>query len=56
MEESMTPHSAQAAVVTCRDTNWTVADRADELRGRRMLDPDGEEVGEVEDLGIDTRE
>jgi sporulation protein YlmC with PRC-barrel domain len=33
-----------------RDTHWTVAEPADDIRGRRVLDPDGEEVGEVEDL------
>ena len=52
----MTPDQTQASWVTWRDTNWTVADRADDIRGRRVLDPDGEEVGEIEDLLIDTQE
>ena len=52
----MTPDQTQASLVKLRDTNWTVADRADDIRGRRVLDPDGEEVGEIEDLLIDTQE
>jgi sporulation protein YlmC with PRC-barrel domain len=47
---------AHATLVKLSDTEWTVADRADDIRGRRVLDPEGEEVGEVEDLFIDARE
>ena len=49
----MTPDHAQASLVKLSDTQWTVADRADDIRGRRVLDPEGEEVGEIEDLLID---
>ena len=49
----MTPDHAQASLVKLRDTQWTVADRADDIRWRRVLDPEGEEVGEIEDLLID---
>jgi sporulation protein YlmC with PRC-barrel domain len=47
---------AQATLVTLCDTEWTVADRAADIRGRRVFDPAGEEVGAVEDLFIDARE
>jgi sporulation protein YlmC with PRC-barrel domain len=49
----MTPDHVQASLVKLSGTQWTVADRADDIRGRRVLDPDGEEVGEIEDLLID---
>ncbi len=52
----MTPEQTPAALVKLRDTNWAVAERADDIRGRRVRDPEGEEVGEIEDLLIDTRE
>ena len=52
----MPPEQTLAALVKLRDTHWTVAERADDIRGRRVLDPEGEEVGEIEDLLIDTRE
>jgi sporulation protein YlmC with PRC-barrel domain len=52
----MTPDHAQASLVKLSDTHWTVADRADDIRGRRVLDPDGEAVGEIEDLFIDHQE
>jgi sporulation protein YlmC with PRC-barrel domain len=47
---------AHATLVKLRDTEWTVADRAADIRGRRVLDPAGEEVGTVEDLLIDAGE
>ena len=49
----MTPDHVQASLVKLSGTQWTVADRAEDIRGRRVLDPDGEEVGEIEDLLID---
>ena len=52
----MTPEQTQACLVKLRDTHWTVAEPADDIRGRRVLDPDGEEVGEIADLFIDTQE
>ena len=47
---------AQAILVKLRDTEWTVAEPAADIRGRRVLDPAGKEVGVVEDLLIDDRE
>jgi sporulation protein YlmC with PRC-barrel domain len=47
---------AHAILVKLSDTEWAVAEPAADIRGRRVLDPEGEEVGEVEDLLIDTRE
>ena len=47
---------AHATLIKLSDTEWTVADRAEDIRGRRVLDPEGEEVGEVDDLLIDDRE
>jgi sporulation protein YlmC with PRC-barrel domain len=52
----MTPDPIQASLVKLSRTHWTVADRADGIRGRRVLDPDGEAVGEIEDLLIDHQE
>ena len=38
------------------DSILTVADPAEDIRGRRILDSAGEEVGTVDDLMIDNRE
>lgn len=38
------------------DTNLTVADPAEDIRGRKALDKAGEEIGTVDDLLIDERE
>jgi sporulation protein YlmC with PRC-barrel domain len=47
---------AHATLVKLSDTEWTVAEQTADIRGRRVLDPEGEEVGAVEDLLIDDRE
>ena len=38
------------------DTQLTVADSAEDVRGRNVIDKDGERIGEVSDLIVDDRE
>ncbi len=38
------------------DANLTVADPEEDVRGRKVLDRQGDEIGEVDDLMIDDRE
>ncbi|MGQ0571049.1 MAG: PRC-barrel domain-containing protein [Armatimonadota bacterium] len=38
------------------DLDMTVADRSQDIRGRKVVDSSGEEIGEVEDLFVDDRE
>jgi sporulation protein YlmC with PRC-barrel domain len=45
-----------ASVRKLSDTSLTVADPAEDIRGRKVLDSAGDEVGEIEDLMIDDRE
>jgi sporulation protein YlmC with PRC-barrel domain len=45
-----------ATLVKLGDTGQTVADPADDIRGRKVFDRQGEELGEVDDLLIDTQE
>ncbi len=46
----------RAALMRLRDTELTVADPAEDVRGRKVIDEEGEEVGEVEDLLVDDRD
>ena len=45
-----------AALMRLNDTELTVADPAEDIRDRRVVDLDGEELGEVADLLIDERD
>ncbi|GAB3227581.1 hypothetical protein GCM10027447_18860 [Glycomyces halotolerans] len=45
-----------AELVRLGDTDLTVATEADDVRGRKVIDRDGEETGEVESLLIDRSE
>jgi sporulation protein YlmC with PRC-barrel domain len=45
-----------AALHRLDDTNLTVADPAEDVRGRKVVDKAGEEIGKVEHLVIDDRE
>lgn len=45
-----------AALMRLSDTALTVADPAEDIRDRRVVDRDGEELGEVADLLIDERD
>jgi sporulation protein YlmC with PRC-barrel domain len=46
----------KAILVKLSDSQLTVADPAEDVRGRKVLDKAGEEIGEVDDLLIDDRE
>jgi sporulation protein YlmC with PRC-barrel domain len=52
----MAMYETKAALVRLSDTDLTLADRAEDIRGRTVLDEKGEELGEVNDLFIDDRE
>jgi len=45
-----------AALMRLSDTELTVADPAEDIRDRRVVDRDGEELGAVADLLIDERD
>ena len=45
-----------ATLVRLSDTDFTVADAAEDIRDRKVIDRDGEELGEVDDLLIDEHE
>jgi sporulation protein YlmC with PRC-barrel domain len=47
---------ASVALVRLADTDLTLADAADDVRGRTVVDRGGEEIGEVDDLVIDEAE
>jgi len=44
------------SIVKLGETDQTVSDPAEDIRGRNVLDKDGEEIGKVEALMIDDRE
>lgn len=46
----------RATLVTLSDTDCTVAHTDEDIRGRRVVDPDADEVGKVHDLLIDARD
>jgi sporulation protein YlmC with PRC-barrel domain len=52
----MAMHGTKAALVKLSDTNLTLASRAEDIRGRDVLDTAGEEIGKVDDLLIDEQE
>jgi sporulation protein YlmC with PRC-barrel domain len=52
----MATSKTKAALVRLSDTDLTLADRAEDIRGRKALDMAGEELGEVDDLLIDDQE
>lgn len=43
-------------IVALRDTTLTVADAAADVRGRKVVDTNGDEIGEVHDLLVDDEE
>ena len=45
-----------AKLVRLSDTALTIANPAEDIRGRAVVDRDGEDIGEVEDLLIDAYE
>jgi CBS domain-containing protein/sporulation protein YlmC with PRC-barrel domain len=52
----MTTNDMGARLVRLSDTNLTLADRAEDIRGLKVLDMSGEELGTVNDLFIDEQE
>jgi sporulation protein YlmC with PRC-barrel domain len=46
----------KATLLRLGDTGLTVASAAEDIRGRKVLDKGGEEVGKIDDLLIDDRE
>ena len=45
-----------AKLIRLSDTELTIANPAEDIRGRAAVDRDGEDIGEVEDLLIDAHE
>lgn len=43
-------------LVKLSDANLTVADQSEDIRGRKVLDKNGDEIGKVDDLMIDSQE
>jgi sporulation protein YlmC with PRC-barrel domain len=52
----MATHETKATLVRLSDSNLALADRAEDIRGRTVLDMAGEELGKVEDLFIDEQD
>lgn len=52
----MATYEAKATLKRLGDTDLTLADRAEDIRGLDVMDVSGEELGEVDDLLIDDRE
>jgi sporulation protein YlmC with PRC-barrel domain len=50
-----TPKS-KVALIKLSDSNLTLSDVTEDIRGRMVLDTTGEEVGEVDDLLVDEQE
>lgn len=48
--------AGKASLVRLSDTDLTVANPAEDIRGRKVVDKEGNEIGEVDDLFIDDRE
>ena len=52
----MAGQAQTAAIVRLSDTDKKVADRAEDVRGRKVVDRHGDEIGKVDDLLLDGRE
>ena len=52
----MMANSRSPILIKLRDTGQTVADPAEDLRGRRVHDKDGHDLGTVHDLLVDSDE
>lgn len=55
-EISMVHKEGQQMLIKLSDTNLKLADPAQDLRGHRVVDKDGKDIGEVDDLVIDRDE
>jgi len=52
----MAIHDTKATLVRLSDTDLTLADRDEDIRGRDVRDMSGEDLGKVDDLLIDDQE
>jgi CBS domain-containing protein len=52
----MAMHETNATLLRLSDTQLTLADRSEDIRGRKALDMADEELGKIDDLLIDERE
>src|SRR5262245_50306871 len=52
----MATNDIRTRLIRLSDTNLTLADRAEDIRGLKVFDVSGEEVGSVNDLFIDEHE
>jgi CBS domain-containing protein len=52
----MATHETNATLLRLSDTDLTLADRSEDIRGRKALDMADEELGRIDDLLIDERE
>ena len=50
------PEPAAANIVRLSDTQFALAHPDEDIRGRKVLDKDGHDIGEVDDLMVDDRE
>jgi len=48
--------TAQPDILKLGDTNFTLASTGDDIRGRKVVDTEGEAIGEVDELMIDAAE
>lgn len=49
----MTTSEPMPAMIRLSDTDWTITDAADDVRGREVVDSSGEKLGKVADLLVD---
>ena len=52
----MAQNESQTMLLRLSDTELTVANPAEDVRSRKVIDMDGETIGEVSDLIVDNRE
>jgi sporulation protein YlmC with PRC-barrel domain len=52
----MAQNESQTTLLRLSDTELTVANPAEDVRGRKVIDKNGEAIGEVSDLIVDDRE
>lgn len=52
-EVPMAQSDENATLVKLSDSNLRLADPAEDIRGRKVLDKEGEEIGDVDDMFVD---
>jgi PRC-barrel domain protein len=53
---TMAQNESQTTLLRLSDTELTVANPAEDVRGRKVIDKNGETIGEVSNLIVDDRE